>query len=273
MERIKQALERARNERAQRADRKPQKLESSATRVAPARIEYGQTRVVRIPTKALNERRIVAGLDKNLFGEAYKVLRTQVMRRMHESDWNTLAITSAGPGEGKSLTTVNLALALARQFSGTVLLVDVDLRRPAIHKYLGYKPRHGLTDHLLEGVPLRQCLFNPGIERLVILPAGTQTARTSELLRSSETAQFVREVKLRYQDRMVLFDLPPVLVADDALGFLSHVDCALLVIEDGKSRPEDVTRAAELVKSTTHLIGSALNKSVHTKAGYYYRFY
>lgn len=272
MERIKQALRRAREEFGERARNETEGPDARSARAGPGRIEYRETRVVDVPAASLIKKRVVAWDEAHSAAGAYKLLRTQVLQRMQANNCNSLAITSPAPAEGKSLTAVNLAVSIAQQFANTVLLVDLDLRRPAIASYFDYQPARGLTDHLLKGVPLNEVLFNPGMEHLVVLPAGAATSKASELLRSPEMHAFSRELKARYPDRFVLFDLPPLLVGDDALSFLSCVDCVLMVIEDGKTHPDELIRAAELLGETP-LIGSVLNKSTDAELNHYYRYY
>lgn len=272
VERIKEALKRSRRERDQQSDDGARARETRIARLDRSKIEYCQTKVVEASHGSLNQKRVVAGSEEHSAAAAYKVLRTQVLRRMQSQGWKTLAITSPGPGEGKSLTAVNLAISMSQQFGITVLLVDLDLRRSAISAYFDYEPAEGLTDHLLNGVPLDEILFNPGIERLTVLPAGRSLNEASEILRSSAMRDFTKELKNRYPERYVLFDLPPLLVGDDAMSFLPCADCALLVIEDGKSHPDEVTRAVELLQET-RLIGSVLNKCKATTNHRYYQYY
>ena len=191
---------------------------------------------------------------------AYKMLRTQVLQRMNANDWNVLAITSPGSQEGKTLTALNLAIGIAREVNHTVLLVELDLREPSLHQYLGCEPGQGITDYLLHDVPLSDIMFNPGIDRLVIIPAGPPTAFSSELLSSPRMVDLVHELKARYPSRLVLFDVPPLLTADDGLAFLPYVDAALLVVVEGETTLADVELAKEMLSSTP-LLGAVLNRA------------
>jgi len=272
MDRIKQALQRARIEKDQLPSSNAEKLDPRTIRVAPIRIDYNESQIIKLSDKTLLEKRIIAGHDDYEAAVNYKILRTQLIQRMQPRGWNTLAITSTGPSEGKTLTAMNLAVNIARQYASTVLLVDLDLRRPSISSFFGHESAQGLTDHLLKGVPLRDILFNPGIERLVILPAGSPIADASELLRSSDMFAFTKELKTRYKDRFILFDLPPLLVGDDALSFIPHVECVLLVIEDGRIHPDQLARAVELLPESK-LIGTVLNKGRNAEKSQNYGYY
>ena len=196
--------------------------------------------------------------DLTRSSSAYKLLRTHVLQRMRAHGWNVLAITSASPGEGKTLTALNLAIAMAREVNHTVLLVELDLKQPSVESLLGYEPGAGITDYLLRDTPLSEVMFNPGIDRLVVIPAGPPAEGSSELLSSPRMVDLVRELKERYPSRLVLFDVPPLLTSDDGLAFVPHVDAALLVVAEGQTSYEEVELAKNMLAST-HLLGAVLN--------------
>lgn len=230
--------------------------------LVPAEINYTQTRKVSLYPGWLRQNRVITGEASDEYARAYKVLRTQVSQRMRSQGWRTLAVTSPGPGDGKTLTAINLSISLALEANQTVLLVDADLRQPSIHTYFGFDVEFGLRDYLQDGVPLEQILVHPEIRRLVVLPGGAPLVNSSEMLAAPVMLRLVQEVKRRYPSRMIVFDLPPVLTTDDVLAFAPYVDAALLVVEDGKTLREDAARAADLLQAANHnLIGTVLNKS------------
>ncbi|HHH44653.1 MAG TPA: polysaccharide biosynthesis tyrosine autokinase [Gammaproteobacteria bacterium] len=261
MERIKQALERARAERA------GQPAPAGATQAAaPAvtpveQVTYSQTRHIEVSRPELREKRVITGFDPCEFTDAYKMLRTQVLQRLNENDWNVLAITSPGTGEGKTLTALNLAASLALEVSYTVLLVDANLRHPSLHEHLGLPGEPGLSDYLMEDTPLPELLVHPkGIDHLTILPGGRPLLNSAEMLNSPKMTRLVDELKNRYAGRIVIFDLPPVLDASDAMAFSPYVDATLLVVEEGKTTKKEVERAVDMLAST-NILGTVLNKS------------
>ena len=260
MERIKQALEKARLERQMSGGASaPQPHSGSAGISMPVR--YTHTRTVKMVKSILQERRIITGIEKNEYTHAYKMLRTQVFQRLREKGWNSLAITSPGLNEGKTLTAINLAISLAMEVNYTVLLVDADLHHPSVHSYFGIEAEYGLSDYLTADKPLSELLVHPEeIPGFVILPGGKSLANSAEMLNSPKMMRLVEELKTRYSSRIILFDLPPLLGAADTLAFSPHVDAALLVIEDGKTPAEDVKRAIGLLQGTS-VIGTVLNKS------------
>ena len=283
MEKLQKALERARLEREARAvvepspsaddDAKPINGTKAPALAEPSAgampISYSDTRVVDIDPASLRERRLIIGPDGDALADIFRILRTQVLQRLVASNYTTLAVISPNPGEGKSLIAANLALGITRYKNHTVLLVDLDLRRPNVHRMFGLRPEVGLTDFFLNDVPLARCLINPRIERLVVLPAGSPLASSSETLSSPKMVHLADELKSRYPDRIVIYDLPPLLTTDDALVFLRHVDCCLLVVEEGSTRVGDIERALELLEGRD-LIGTVLNKSSEKSQSYYY---
>ena len=259
MERIKDALDRARQERGD-APEAASRMTTPAP-AAPAEISYTQTRTTQTTSAAHRNRRVIGGMPNSDFADAYKILRTQVLQRLRENDWNVLAITSPGEDEGKTLTAINLAISLAMEVSYTVLLVDANLRHPSVHEHLGIPAGKGLSNYLLDDVPLPELLVHPdNLENVVVLPGGRAVQNSAELLNSPKMAHLVDEVKNRYPGRIVIFDLPPVLSAADALAFAPYVDAALLVLEEGKTTQDDARRAVELL-DCTNVIGTVLNKA------------
>lgn len=234
--------------------------------LVPSDIVYTHTRKVDLYPGWLQRNRIIrADQQQDEAARAYKVLRTQVSRQMRQHGWKTLAVTSPGRGEGKTLTAINLAISLALEPNQTVLLVDADLSRPSVHNYLGFEVEQGLREHLLEGVPVEQMLVHPQISRLVILPGSTPLASSSEVLASPVMLQLVQELKRRYPTRLVVFDMPPVLTGDDVLAFAPYIDAAILVVEEGKTKRDELARAAELLQvANQNLIGTVLNKAAET---------
>jgi protein-tyrosine kinase len=273
MERIKEALDRARRERGSESVWLDGSLQISAAKNAPSTvledIVYTQTKVMTLSKKLLAQNRVINSQEQNRYTDVYKVLRTQIFRKLSEKNANTLAITSPGPGEGKSLTTLNVAISMAMELDKTVLLVDADLRNPSLHRLLGLGKVPGLSDYLTTGTPLNELLIHPSIPRLVILPAGKGITNSSEMMSSQRMAKLVQELKVRYPSRYVLFDLPPLLNVADAAVFAPLVDAAIMVVEEGVTQGDAAKRAAALLPSDK-LIGTVLNKVKHMESNYGY---
>jgi protein-tyrosine kinase len=234
---------------------------ASGGQALPPPIVYTRTRSLDIPLSLLRQRRVMAAYHKGPFVDAFKILRTQVMHRLRENNWNVLGVTSPGNGEGKTLTAVNLAVSLAMETTQTVLLVDANLRNPSIHEVFGLEDCMGLADYLLDNQPVEDLLVHPGIGRFVVLPGGRAISNSTEILTSPKMLALVEEFKHRYPARIIIFDLPPLLHTADVLAFSPYTDALLLVVEEGKTTAEEVQRAMSLVKNSRPVLGTVLNKA------------
>ncbi|MGZ8410605.1 MAG: AAA family ATPase [Hyphomicrobium sp.] len=270
MEKIQQALEKARQARQLRAPLAAHPSGGSPRKANHplSEIQYSETRIETPPDTLLEKHRVVRGATHNELLDTFRVLRTRVLQRLEAANYTTLGIVSANKGDGKTVTAINLAVSFAMNVAKTVLLVDADLRSPRIHQYFGLKASPGLQDYLLADVPLSSCLVHPNIERLVILPAGAPLPASSEVLSSPKMVDLAKEAKARYPGRIIIYDLPPLLGSDDAIAFMQHVDCALLVVADGITPERDVLQAVNLLDGR-ELIGTVLNKSKHAPRTYY----
>jgi len=256
MERIKIALEKARAER----DQNVQVPAAVRQVVGTPGIEYTQTRSISVSSEILRGNRIITELNQGAYVDAIKILRTKVLMILRENQWNSILVTSCSENEGKSLTAINLAISLALEIDQTVMLVDANLRDPSVHKFFGLPVSRGLTDYLLDGVPISELLVNPlGINRFVILPGGRPLMDSSEMLSSPRMVELVRELKSRYDSRIIIFDLPHLGVAD-VLAFSPFTDASILVLEEGTTTRNGLEKATEMLKQT-RLIGTVLNKS------------
>jgi len=191
--------------------------------------------------------------------EPYKLLRTQVQQRTRDKGWNTVMVTSSKPGEGKTVTAINLALSFALEFNNTALLVDADLKQQQVHKTLGYPSQFGLSDYLLYDQPLNDLIVWPGIEKLTIISGSRTIDNSTELLGSNRMQALVKEMKSRYEDRYVIFDVPPLLTMADAVAFAPIVDSILLVVEPGQTTNADVNSALKMIPREKFL-GFVMNR-------------
>ncbi|MEW5744186.1 MAG: XrtA-associated tyrosine autokinase [Nitrospirota bacterium] len=190
--------------------------------------------------------------------EQYKRLRARLIRDTAKDFRNIIMVASTTGGEGKSLTAINLALALAQEIDHTVLLVDADLRMPSVHTYLGLNPRCGLSDYLSGKAELQDVLVRTGIGKLVLLPAGEPPENPAELLSSGRMKELVKEMKHRYKDRYIIFDTSPVLITADALSLSRHMDGVVFVVHADRTHQKDVARALALIRGTP-VLGVVLN--------------
>jgi protein-tyrosine kinase len=233
---------------------------SPANRSGPLHIRYSQTRVEAALLSRLERTPGVVRMDRSSLAETFKMLRSQLFQRLRADGHSLLAVTSPRDIEGKSLTALNIAMTMAAEFDSTVLLVDADLSGQGLQSLLGLGPVPGLSDHLSLGTPLPELLINPGLPRLVVLPAGTQPLLNSvELLGTRAAQQLFQELKHRYPDRCVVVDLPPLLNTADALTFLPQADTTLLVVEEHTTTIADMEGAASLL-ARFNLMGAVISK-------------
>lgn len=230
-------------------------------RPEPLRIEYSRTQVMTDALVRLQRTHGVVRMDRSSLAESFKMLRNQVLQRMRADGHTLLAVTSPRRIEGKSLTAVNLALAMAADYDSAVLLVDADLTGQGLQSMFGLEGARGLSDHLMHGAPIAELLVNPGVARFVLLPAGQQAVLNSaELLATKAAQQSVLEMKQRYQDRYIIVDLPPLLDTADALAFLPQVETTLVVVEEHTTSIQDMESMAELL-APFNLLGTVMSKA------------
>jgi len=223
-------------------------------------IEYTQSRNFTLSNKHLQKNHVLNPEIDKVIVNAYKLLRTRVLQQMQQNGWATLGVTSPGPDEGKTLTAINLSISMALKLDFTVLLVELDFRKPSLHDRFGFEPEYGLGDYLAGRVQLEKVFVNPGINRLLLLPEQKIQNNTSEILSSKGMEQLVDELKNRYPSRIIIFDLPPVLAGDDVLAFSNIADATLLVVQEGKTTTDDLNRTVSLLENQ-NLIGTVLNRS------------
>jgi capsular exopolysaccharide synthesis family protein len=256
---IQKALEKARAEQAEDA------------RVPAAEQPAAPTYVVRPTQTAQVDPHIVAYHHPHShLTESFRRVKA-VLRGIAGTDrLRIITITSAGKGEGKSTTALNLAIAMSQDFDTRVCIVDGDLRRPRLHRLLGFTPKRGLSD-ILGGEALPEdVLISDSVPRLSVLPGGRSSRTPSEMLGSPRMKQLIEELKSRFD--FVLFDTPPVLTVADAILLGPMTDGVVLVIQAGKVRKRPVERAVELLHNSK-VLGFILNRGDMVLSHYGYRYY
>lgn len=207
------------------------------------------------------QHRILAHRTRSAEADIFRILRTQILQIMQKSGLRTLAITSPNYGDGKTTISLNLAMSIALDLKQTALLVDLDLRKPNLQEFLGLSPDiKGLSDYLTADVPIPQCLVRLSFDRLSVLPAGKPLEHSSEVLGSPKMAALAQELKSRYPDRIIIYDMPPTLAQDDSIAFLPHTDAVLMVVRDGVTRTDEVKRCLDSL-SNANVIGTVLNNA------------
>jgi protein-tyrosine kinase len=199
---------------------------------------------------------------------AYRMLRTRVLQRTRSNRWSTIGVTSPGPGEGKSVTALNLAMALAREGNSNVFLLDLDMRNPKMCEYLGVVPPREINECFTGDAQPADVLFSIGVEHLILAGSRTPTTEASELLATEHLEDLFDYIHGIAPEPLILVDLPPLLSTDDAIIVAPKVDAVLLVLSEGKSRRDNAAKALDLL-TEFELAGIVLNRSHTTVSDYY----
>jgi Mrp family chromosome partitioning ATPase len=232
--------------------------------------EAFQVRNVPLNAKHLESTRIVTHDPSIPAGAYYDMLRTQVLHEMDENDWQFLGITSATAGCGKSVTACNLAFSIARLTERSVLLVDMDMRKPKVTEYLGIKKGDGILS-LLEGrTGLSSVTVEASIGRnkILVLPGEHCKTGSSEWMASQNMINLLQTLKREFRSRLVIFDMPPMLVGDDVISVLPQMDALLLVAGVGATSIADIKQCQKHLK-TTPVVRVVVNRVTEANDAYY----
>ena len=217
--------------------------------------------------------------ERSSLAEEYRMIKRPLLANAFGANpvksGNLIMVTSSLPGEGKTFTTINLAISIAMELDRTVLLVDADVAKPRMPEYLGFRSEHGLLDILRQGTrDLSNVILRTNIENLSILPAGRTYARATELLASEAMDRLIAELANRYPDRLVIFDSPPLLATSEASVLASHMGQIVMVAEADKTPKNALREALSRLEGACDVIGMVLNKSAsHNAGGYGYYGY
>ena len=233
---------------------------------------YSESTHVELNTETILNNRCVCIEPNSPEIDCYKVLRTKIQLLTRQKGWNTVMITSPQPSEGKTLTSVNLALTFSKVYNQTVLLVDCDLRHQNVHKVLGLHSNSGLMNYLLKDQPLEELIIWPGVDKLTLISGGRTMDNSSELLGSPQMKTLIHEMKSRYKDRYVIFDTSPVLIGDDAISLAHCIDAIVMVVEEGQTSMKDVKKALEMLPQEKFL-GFVMNRQKDALGNKYYGYY
>ncbi len=202
----------------------------------------------------------------------FDVMRTRLLQLMRSNGWRRVAITSPGPACGKSTLALNLAFTLGRQPGLRTLLLEMDLRRPSLARMLGLRDRHYAAKVLEGREPLAQNAVRHG-ENLAISTQTGPAPRPAELLHSPATAASLSLIEAEYDPAVILCDLPPVFVGDDAMSVMGQMDAALIVAAAGSTTISQIDRCEREIAAQTNVIGIVLNKCRHMENDYGYDYH
>ena len=232
-------------------------------------------RHVQLNREACRESRLLLSAtedeDANGAVAAYRMLRTRILHRIRAQRWTTIGVTSTGPGDGKTLTALNLSFSLAREKNSDVILLDLDMRNPSICRALHVQPPRELREFFEGASAPDDLFFSIGIDHLMIASQVAASAQASELLANMRFEELVAYVRQNTVNPIVLIDLPPVLSTDDALVLAPRIDALLLVVSEGLTDRAELERATELL-SEFKLAGVVMNQSSESISHYGYGY-
>ena len=255
----------ARKKSAQAASGRVGSYSSSRRPRAPIKLSGFST--VTLDPKQMERACLLPYIKDKGASNAYMLLRTRLLQRMREHGWKSLIVTGTLPGDGKSTTAINLAIGASQDVSQGVLLVDVDMQRPALAKTLGIERSAGLSDYLAGKAEWKQVIYNTDMDRLAILP-NFEPGESGESLASPKMLALLDYIKRIDPNLLIVFDMPPVLASDDVLAFGPHVDSLLFVIAEGRTSRSLLQRANEMLEGIPR-VGTVLNRSSEADPGYY----
>lgn len=222
---------------------------------------------------------LTPGSDNEILLEEYRLIKRPLLKNAFGkgvvpiNHGNVIMVCSALPGEGKTFTSLNLAISMAMEKDTTVLLVDADVTKPALSKLIGIEGKIGLTDVMTNDIlHLSDIFIRTNINKLSVIPAGTKCNNATEMLASKRMADIVEELSDRYSDRVIIFDLPPVMVTTHAEVLLENAGQILLVVEEGKT-PVHVVQETVSKFNDELAIGIVLNKCIASQKREYYGTY
>ena len=212
---------------------------------------------------------IVEKKPKSIAAEAYRSLRTNIQYSSFDKKYQTLVVTSANPGEGKTTVAGNLALVLA-QGESKVLLVDCDMRRPSVHKKFRISDTYGISD-LVVGNKKMESVAHKYNDNLTIVPSGKIPPNPAEMLGSKAMTAFLEEMKKHFD--YIVLDTPPLQAVADAQILSTKVDGSLIVVRAGVTKKDAVHDAVSIInKVNGNIIGTVLNAADNSKDKYYYYY-
>lgn len=271
MDRIREAISRARDgkpqeraisARAPRAQYEAAPAPHAAQHGAPHGAHADQRRFMSVECQfdEFRKHRIISN-EQDPVLNAYRVLRTRVIQKMTENNWRTLAIVSPSAGAGKTVTALNLAIALGSKEETRVTLADLDFYRPSMARYLGLREFPSILDYFEGKRALEDVTVAPDLDNILLMANERVTRRGAEHLTSRRMDALIDTAVNDYASKFVLFDMSPILGCDDTIAFLPKVDCALLVAASGQTRGQELKEAKRLLCNGTNFLGAVLNKA------------
>lgn len=260
MERIKTAISRAKLARGDAApgpvprapaEFDPTKEGTPETWLALPRIDPSESKLI--------DSRIVTFSKDDPAHVPFDILRTKVLRLMETNGWKSIAVTSPTMSCGKTMISCNLAFSFARQRATRCILADVDLKRPQVRKVLGLQSELSMGDYLMGGIAPEDFFVRIG-DNLAVGPTQQSFRHSAELLQHPDAGAALTRMHAALKPDVVIYDLPPMLASDDAISFMQHVDCALLIAAAGTTTARNLDDCERQLSELVPVAGVILNK-------------
>jgi Mrp family chromosome partitioning ATPase len=280
---IQKALERAKQQGKERAEQLRESGDSRSSaimansapvepdvplRLTPlARIEFDLEKCAKSRVLVSDEQLAAAGHA----AAAYRLMRGRALHRIKGGGWSCVGITSAGPGEGKTVTALNFAISIAREKLRTVYLLDLDMRNPSVLEALGCRPENQISQYFAGALMPDQVLYQTSVENLVIAGATEPVRGASELLANARLEELLKYIRRRSPGALILLDLPPVLSTDEVLVVAPRTDAVFLVVCEGVTRRDSLAKAVDVL-SDFKVAGTILNRSSENLGSEYYGY-
>jgi protein-tyrosine kinase len=276
MERIREAIRMAKEQRKGGAPAAPRALpmppefsiDDGRERITLA--DRKPRSVLKVDKNHLETNRIIALQVGNPQATSFDMLRTKVLQEMDEQNWQVLVMTSPSVGCGKTMSSINLALSIARQPDRNVFLVDLDFRKPKVAYTLGVTPEHDIANVIKGECDIEDAMFSLDIAgpHLTVLANRQSIKHPSEAIVSRQVKNLFDHLRAEPGKPIIVVDMPPVLITDDVLAFLPQADCCVLAVAEGVSTIGDVDSSEKLLTGTNYL-GCILTKSSERHLAYY----
>lgn len=278
MERLQAAIEKARAQREDTRPDSPPPFTAQDTSAPVQPVSGDDTEKAWAALRPLDTTRPAYSRKSNLVafqpggvGSAYDILRTRLVQQAETNGWRRIAIVSAGAEAGKTTTAANLAFSLSRQSDYRSLVIDFDLRRVSLAKTLDQEVPHTMEDVIEGRVPFSEHALRFGTNVAFGLN-GKPVRQSAELLQSQRAKNAMAEIEATYKPDFIIFDVPPLFTADDSIGFLRNVDCALIVVAAEETPMAQIDTAERQVAELTRVMGVVLNKCRMTSDDYSYDY-
>src|SRR4030043_2414268 len=273
MSRIYRALEKAEEEKKQKVKEDPsiKVFEGKAVlkKETPV-LKFPEEKVETLVLPSKEETPVLIVPPHSFAEEEFRKLKTQIFQRFPNPP-HSILITSAAPEEGKTMVSVNLAMAISREIQRKAILIDADLRKPGIHLEKSQNSK-GLSNYLSDGTPLSEILTNSEMENLRIIMAGPSTRKSSELIGSKRMGELLKSLKEFGDNTYIVIDSPPIMSTSEPTLLSKMADGIILVIRSGRTPRESIQRAIKCIDHQK-IIGVVFNRIDLKPSGYYSEYY